>query len=99
LVHRKIENHENAFYACLLFISGGAIGASASMDLFFFYRLHELAPSPHFCSIGSGAVGIAAPPPGRSTIYLAAGSFILLLGLILLYQSMPAAHRTFDMIE
>src|SRR5207245_10780949 len=32
-----IERHENAFYACLLFISGGAIGAFASIVLFFFY--------------------------------------------------------------
>src|SRR5690348_293035 len=32
-----IDKHENAFYACLLFISGGAIGAFASIDLFFFY--------------------------------------------------------------
>ena len=32
-----VEKYENAFYACLLFISGGAIGAFASIDLFFFY--------------------------------------------------------------
>ncbi|HEY4639524.1 MAG TPA: hypothetical protein VIG87_06345, partial [Candidatus Udaeobacter sp.] len=29
-----IEKFENAFYACLLLISGGAIGAFASVDLF-----------------------------------------------------------------
>jgi NADH-quinone oxidoreductase subunit M len=44
-----IEKHEHAFYACLLFISGGAIGAFASIDLFFFYAFHELALIPHFC--------------------------------------------------
>jgi NADH-quinone oxidoreductase subunit M len=32
----EIDKYENAFYACLLFISGGAIGAFASIDLFFF---------------------------------------------------------------
>ena len=32
----------------------------------------------------------------KITIYLAVGSFILLLGLILLYQSVPAASRSFD---
>jgi len=32
----EIEHHENAFYACLLFIAGGAIGAFASLNLFFF---------------------------------------------------------------
>src|SRR5262245_18731077 len=29
-----IDRYEHAFYACLLFISGGAIGAFASIDLF-----------------------------------------------------------------
>src|SRR6266568_6866354 len=43
-----IDKHENAFYACLLFISGGAIGAFASLDLFFFYAFHELALIPTF---------------------------------------------------
>src|SRR5712664_273800 len=31
----KIDNYERAFYACLLLISGGAIGAFAAIDLFF----------------------------------------------------------------
>src|SRR5438105_95184 len=48
----KIENYERAFYACLLFISAGAIGAFASIDLFFFYVFHELALFPTFLLIG-----------------------------------------------
>src|SRR6266700_7718453 len=47
-----IEKYENAFYACLLFISGGAIGAFASIDLFFFYAFHELSLIPTFLLIG-----------------------------------------------
>jgi len=47
-----IERYENAFYACLLFISSGAIGAFASIDLFFFYAFHELALIPTFLLIG-----------------------------------------------
>src|SRR5437868_12562975 len=47
-----IDRYENAFYACLLFISGGAIGAFASIDLFFFYAFHELALIPTFLLIG-----------------------------------------------
>src|SRR5437773_7175264 len=39
----KIDNYERAFYACLLFISAGAIGAFASIDLFFFYASLDLA--------------------------------------------------------
>src|SRR5437870_5008511 len=92
-----IERYENAFYACLLFISGGAIGAFASIDLFFFYAFHELALIPTFLLIGIWGSGNRSAAAWKITIYLAVGSFILLLGLILLYQSIPAGSRTFDM--
>src|SRR6266550_1507607 len=91
-----IERHENAFYACLLFISGGAIGAFASIDLFFFYAFHELALIPTFLLIGIWGSGNRVAAAWKITIYLAIGSFILLLGLILLYQSFPVAARSFD---
>src|SRR2546429_4451005 len=91
-----IERHENAFYACLLFISGGAIGAFASIDLFFFYAFHELALIPTFLLIGIWGSGNRVAAAWKITIYLAIGSFILLLGLILLYQSFPPAFRSFD---
>src|SRR5205814_3295964 len=92
----KIEKHENAFYACLLFISGGAIGAFASIDLFFFYAFRELALIPTFLLIGIWGSGNRVAAAWKITIYLAIGSFILLLGLILLYQSVPAPLRSFD---
>src|SRR5213076_1047809 len=91
-----VERYENAFYACLLFISGGAIGAFASIDLFFFYAFHELALIPTFLLIGIWGSGNRVAAAWKITIYLAIGSFILLLGLILLYQSIPAASRSFD---
>src|SRR5438477_9324670 len=93
----KIDRYENAFYACLLLISGGAIGAFASIDLFFFYAFHELALIPTFLLIGIWGSGNRTAAAWKITIYLAIGSFILLLGLILLYQSIPAGARTFDM--
>jgi NADH-quinone oxidoreductase subunit M len=93
---RKIDKYENAFYACLLFISGGAIGAFASIDLFFFYAFHELALIPTFLLIGIWGSGNRVAAAWKITVYLAIGSFILLLGLILLYQSVPAAYRSFD---
>src|SRR5213595_3496351 len=91
-----IERYENAFYACLLFISGGAIGAFASIDLFFFYAFHELALIPTFLLIGIWGSGNRVSAAWKITIYLAIGSFILLLGLILLYQSVPLGWRSFD---
>ncbi len=92
----KIDNNENAFYACLLFISGGALGAFSSLDLFFFYAFHELALIPTFLLIGIWGSGNRVAAAWKITIYLALGSFILLIGLILLYQSLPTASRSFD---
>ena len=92
----KIDRYENAFYACLLLISGGAIGAFASIDLFFFYAFHELALIPTFLLIGIWGSGNRTAAAWKITIYLAIGSFILLIGLILLYQSVPVESRSFD---
>src|SRR5213083_2920781 len=91
-----IEKFENAFYACLLLISGGAIGAFASIDLFFFYAFHELALIPTFLLIGIWGNENRIAAAWKITIYLAIGSFILLIGLILLYQSVPLGWRSFD---
>src|SRR5207253_10156671 len=77
-------------------ISGGAIGAFASIDLFFFYAFHELALIPTFLLIGIWGSGNRVAAAWKITIYLAIGSFILLLGLILLYQSVPVGTRSFD---
>ena len=85
----KIAEHEHAFYACLLLIAGGALGAFASIDLFFFYAFHELALIPTFLLIGIWGTGDRQAAAWKITIYLAMGSFILLLGLIMLYRSVP----------
>ena len=90
----------NGFYACLLFIAAGAIGAFISFDLFFFYAFHELALIPTFLLIGIWGHGedrVAAA--WKITIYLAVGSFILLLGLLGLYVNLPPLYRTFDLTK
>src|SRR5260370_1917685 len=95
----KIDHYERAFYACLLFISAGAIGAFASIDLFFFYAFPELALIPTFLLSGIWGTGNRARAAWKITIYLTLGSFILLIALILLYQSVPLPERTFDIRE
>ncbi|MGZ5021472.1 MAG: complex I subunit 4 family protein [Chthoniobacterales bacterium] len=92
-----VTRNENAFYACLLFISAGAMGAFVSLDLFFFYAFHELALIPTFLLIGIWGSGDRYAAAWKITIYLATGSFILLLGLIMLYRSVPEAARSFDL--
>jgi NADH-quinone oxidoreductase subunit M len=91
-----VQGNERAYFASLLFISAGATGAFASLDLFFFYAFHEMALVPTFLLIGIWGTGDRQAAAWKITVYLAVGSFILLLGLLGLYLAMPAAQRTFD---
>ena len=95
----KIEKRENLFYACLLLISGGAAGAFASTDLFFFYAFHELALIPTFLLIGIWGTGARQIAAWKITIYLAVGSVVLLVGLAKLYLAFPEGARSFDMLK
>lgn len=94
-----ITRSESLFYTCVLFIAAGAAGAFASQDLFFFYAFHELALIPTFLLIGIWGSGERHTAAWKITIYLALGSFVLLIGLIDLYNALPTAARTFDMIK
>jgi NADH-quinone oxidoreductase subunit M len=85
------------FYACILFISAGVIGAFASVDLMFFYMFHELALIPTFLLIGIWGSGDRQAAAWKATVYLATGSFILLLGLVGLYLIQPENARTWDL--
>ncbi len=90
----------NGFYSCLLFIAAGCVGAFVSFDLFFFYAFHELALIPTFLLIGIWGHGEdRVSAAWKITIYLAVGSFILLIGLLGLYVNLPVAERTFDLTK
>lgn len=95
----EITRRPNLFYACVLFISAGCAGAFASQDLFFFYAFHELALIPTFLLIALWGTGERQSAAWKITIYLAVGSFVLLIGLIDLYLAIPEQFRTFDMIK
>ncbi len=95
----RLERHPQLFYACLLFIIAGATGAFASLDLFFFYAFHELALIPTFLLIGIWGSGDRITAAWKVTIYLALGSFILLVGLLALYFNIPQGLRTFSILE
>jgi NADH-quinone oxidoreductase subunit M len=94
-----VEKRPHLFYACLLFISAGAAGAFAAQDLFFFYAFHELALIPTFLLIGLWGSGPRQATAWKITIYLAIGSFVLLIGLIDLYLAIPESMRTLDMVK
>ncbi len=91
----EIQTREKEFYILLLIMSGGILGAFASLDLFFFYFLHELALIPTFIMIGVWGRGERKNyATFQITIYLSIGALLALIGLIALY--LQAGANTFD---
>ncbi|HET7624795.1 MAG TPA: NADH-quinone oxidoreductase subunit M [Verrucomicrobiae bacterium] len=91
----EIKEREKEFYILLLVMSGGIIGAFASLDLFLFYFFHELALVPTFIMIGLWGRGERRNYAAfQITIYLSVGALIALIGLIALY--LQSGAHTFD---
>jgi NADH-quinone oxidoreductase subunit M len=86
------------YYCYLLLMSLGAMGAFISLDLFFFFIFHEFALIPTFLLIGIWGAQNRQFASFQVTIYLMAGSLILLSGLIALVMALPVQARTFDII-
>src|SRR5438874_5418753 len=96
----EIKSYEKEFYVLLLVMSGGILGAFASLDLFFFYFFHELALVPTFIMIGVWGRGENKNyATFNITLYLSVGALITLVGLIALYLQLPAAKRSFDIVD
>lgn len=91
-----IERENKLFYILLLLIISGAIGAFASLDLFFFYFFNELALVPTFIMIGVWGWGEDRQAAAfRITLYLTLGALVALVGLVALY----VATGTLDVTE
>jgi NADH-quinone oxidoreductase subunit M len=94
----EIQTREKEFYILLLVMTGGILGAFASLDLFFFYFFHELALVPTFIMIGVWGRGARKNYAAfQITIYLSIGALLALVGLIALY--LQAGANTFDIPE
>jgi NADH-quinone oxidoreductase subunit M len=91
----EIQTREKEFYILLLVMTGGILSAFASLDLFFFYFLHELALVPTFIMIGVWGRGEKKNyATFQITLYLSIGALIALIGLIALY--LQSGANTFD---
>ncbi|MBM3280075.1 MAG: NADH-quinone oxidoreductase subunit M [Candidatus Handelsmanbacteria bacterium] len=82
------EARPKTYYSSLLLLLGAAMGAFASLNIFFFYFFCELATLPKFL-----LVGIWGSDRGRSrkeaamhlTLYITAGAMAALVGLVYLF--------------
>jgi NADH-quinone oxidoreductase subunit M len=87
------------YYCYLLLMSLGAMGAFTSLDLFFFFIFHDFALIATFLLIGIWGAQNRQFASFQVTIYLMAGSLILLTGLIALVMAIPDPNaRTFDIV-
>jgi NADH-quinone oxidoreductase subunit M len=99
-VSRRIVTREKEFYILLMLMSGGILGAFASLDLFCFYFFHELALVPTFIMIGVWGRGDQRNYAAyQITLYLSVGALMVLIGLLALYLQLPVGQRTFDIVE
>lgn len=97
---RDVATRQKEFYALLLVMTGGILGAFAALDLFLFYFLHELALVPTFILIGVWGRGEQKTyATFKITIYLSVGALVGLVGLVALYLQVPPQARTFDLIK
>jgi len=95
----EIKTYEKEFYILFLVMTGGILGAFASLDLFFFFFFHELALIPTFIMIGVWGRGENRNyATFNITLYLSAGALLALVGLVALYLQLPSGSRTFDIV-
>lgn len=94
----EIEKQTKLFYILLLSMIGGALGAFASVDLFFFYFFNEIALVPTFIMIGVWGTGEERTYAAyKITMYLTLGAMVALAGLIGLYVASGA--NSLDLVE
>jgi NADH-quinone oxidoreductase subunit M len=86
------------YYCYLLLMSLGAMGAFTTLDLFFFFIFHDFALIATFLLIGIWGAQNRQFASFQVTIYLMAGSLILLAGLVALVMALPQEARTFDIV-
>ena len=94
----NIEKQSKLFHVLMLSMLGGAWGAFASLDLFFFYFFNEIALVPTFIMIGVWGTGEDKDYAAfKITLYLTAGALVALAGLIGLYTLSGAS--SLDLVE
>ena len=86
------------YYCYLLLMTMGAMGAFISLDLFFFFIFHDFALIATFLLIGIWGSHNRQFVSFQVTIYLMAGSMVLLAGFVALVTALPEQARTFDIV-
>jgi NADH-quinone oxidoreductase subunit M len=90
VVHRQKE-----FFILLLTLTTGVFGVFMSWNLFLFFLFYEVAVLPMYLLIGIWGTGRKEYAAMKLTLYLMAGSALILAGILGLYFA--SGLRTFDL--
>ncbi len=93
----SIKERIKEYYIFLLLTVIGTYGAFLSLDIFFFYFLHEIAAVPVFLLIGIWGSSQRDYAAMKLTLYLTAGASLALVGLLALYSA--TGLGTFDLVQ
>jgi NADH-quinone oxidoreductase subunit M len=95
----KIERRVKIYHALMLVLEAALMGVFLSLDLFLFFVFWEVVLVPMYFIIGMWGYDRRIYAAIKFFIYTAAGSALLLLGiltLVFLHARAPGAHLTFD---
>lgn len=99
MVSAGIGERVKDFYILLSALVTGVFGVFVSLDLFVFYFMYELAVVPMYLLIGYWGSTNREYATMKLTLFLTAGAFVALLGLLLIYFSGITPEPTFDLTE
>ncbi len=85
LVSQNLKFRVKEFFALLLLLVAGAYGVLLVLDLFFFFLFYELAVIPMFLLVNIWGTGNKTYAANKLTLYLLAGSGLVLFGFFILY--------------
>ena len=95
LMSWNIEQRTREYWILLLILTAGVYGVFVSVDLFLFFVFYELAVLPMYLLIGIWGSTRKEYGAMKLTLYLMAGSAMIIIGMIALYFG--SGLRTFDM--
>jgi NADH-quinone oxidoreductase subunit M len=95
LMSWNIEDRAREYWILLLVLTAGVYGVFVSIDLFLFFVFYELAVLPMYLLIGIWGSTRKEYGAMKLTLYLMAGSAMIIIGMIALYFG--SGLRTFDM--
>ncbi|HEV7536432.1 MAG TPA: proton-conducting transporter membrane subunit, partial [Acidimicrobiia bacterium] len=100
LASTHVSKRANAYFALMLMLEAALMGIFLSVDLFLFFVFWEAMLVPMYFLIGTWGYERRIYAALKFFIYTAAGSALLLLGILslaVLHAKAPGAHLTFDL--